>query len=177
MPAHSFGSSRFSLASIKIQDPVSTQFPVFAEPLSSDDTKRFDRQTKGLSDEAVAYIKSLQPYNRPPGMPLGDSPTWVLHELNRIDKHRKILVRTAVAMNMTRTIVGPASEIVPSEAFRINENRYDAMCSGAYKGLKPKLTVKVVFGKKKPVSQLHSEGSRDYKILSVTKFCQHSRDL
>jgi hypothetical protein len=164
MPAHSFGSSRFSLASIKIQDPVSTQFPVFAEPLSSDDTKRFDRQTKGLSDEAVAYIKSLQPYNRPPGMPLGDSPTWVLHELNRIDKHRKILVRTAVAMNMTRTIAGPASEIVPSEAFRINENRYDAICSGAYKGLKPKLTVKVVFGKKKPVSQLHSEGSRDYTI-------------
>ena len=67
-------------------------FPFFgARPT---DRKSFGRKTKGLPASAVAFIESIQPYNR---LPVNEYPLWQLHELNRIDKHRRISVRPQLA--------------------------------------------------------------------------------
>ena len=97
----------WSLARLKYPntDPDWTQFPVFSEPLDAKARKKFDRQVLGVPDKAIQFIEALQPYNRPAGTPLASSLLWQLHELNRIDKHRRILVR-AMFTGISRSTFG-----------------------------------------------------------------------
>jgi hypothetical protein len=83
-------------ASKDYADPAWTQFPIFAED-NAKTRETFARYTKGVPDKAAAVIESLQPYNRPAGTPLFDNLLWQLHEINRIDKHRRISVRATAA--------------------------------------------------------------------------------
>jgi hypothetical protein len=73
-------------------DSEGSEFPIFGARPS--DQGSFERKTKGLPSDAIAYIESIQPYNH---LSVGDYPLWQLHELNRIDKHRRISVRPQLA--------------------------------------------------------------------------------
>jgi hypothetical protein len=56
--------------------------------------KIFDRKLAGVPDPARRLIERLQPYHRPEALltgPLND-PLMVIHDLDRIDKHRQLAV-------------------------------------------------------------------------------------
>lgn len=130
------------------RDSDSSEFPVFPEPLSANDRKQFNRKTDGLTAEAIAYIESIQPYNRPAGTPASVNPLWSLHELNRIDKHRRISVRAQAFFVAGRhsfragsTDAGFAG-MIPERT----DYGYDVLCRGTYKHLKPQVTSIIHFG-------------------------------
>jgi hypothetical protein len=57
-----------------------------------------------IPDKAVAVIESFQPYNRPDAAALSSNLLWQLHEINRIDKHRRISVRATAARVDTHAV-------------------------------------------------------------------------
>ena len=134
-----------SLVSLKHADPDWTQFPVFSEPLNPKERKRFDSQTRGLPSRAIDYISCLQPYNRPQGTPVNTSLLWQLHEWNRIDKHRRISVRTSVTVPSRVVNGAPGPDFL---LFDLEPADYgcDVICGGAYKNLEPRFAPIVVFG-------------------------------
>jgi hypothetical protein len=67
-----------------------TYFPI----LRQENRKAFAAMTAGAHPEAVTVIQSLQPYLR--GKRPGVGPLFLLHELNRLDKHQALTVVTAV---------------------------------------------------------------------------------
>ena len=65
-----------------------TEFPIFAQAAQyTADTRR---KTRGMSAQAIALIRSLQPFAWQ--TPLDRHPLWILHELNNADKHRELSV-------------------------------------------------------------------------------------
>jgi hypothetical protein len=54
---------------------------------------RYCRKVQGISDaKALTLIDGLQPYKRlPSGDPLDDS-LWIIHDFDRIDKHRELVL-------------------------------------------------------------------------------------
>lgn len=64
--------------------PYHSEFPVFQKELKFDD--RDPRSTKGMSDEAIAVIKALQPFSEWPEHPK-QTTLWRIHDLCNIDKH------------------------------------------------------------------------------------------
>jgi hypothetical protein len=131
-------------------DSEASEFPVFeVEPPDTRSIKRFNSKVKGLSDSAIAYIKSIQPYNRPTEAPLSSVPLWRLHWLNRIDKHRRISIRSQVSI-AGRNHFGAAFPRTDF-AHMYKEKTYygyDVLCQGSYKHLQPQVTSFVEFGEK-----------------------------
>ena len=70
-----------------------TQFPIF------DDLGKYERyagrQTALIPDEPLAIIKELQPYEASRDDPRANA-LWMLHDLERIDKHRQLLILNTV---------------------------------------------------------------------------------
>jgi hypothetical protein len=112
-------------------DSEGSEFPIFGSRPT--DRKSFERKTKGLPAGAVAYVESIQPYNH---LPVSEYPLWQLHELNRIDKHRRISVRPQLAFAEHG---GEAEETVYG---------FDITLCGPSKGQPPKIVPFVVFGEK-----------------------------
>jgi hypothetical protein len=145
-------------------DSDGSEFPVFEQPIDRKSEGKFAAKTRGLSDSAIAYIKSLQPYNRPAGTPLHMSSLWCLHELNRIDKHRRISVHAQLSL----ALIGGEPIIHGTSGAEVSEERtdygFDVVLRGAYKHLKPDIATLVVFGEPKrgiimeinQIAQLHS---------------------
>lgn len=146
-------------------DSESSEFPVFEEPLDPKSERRFNKKVDGLSPSAIDYIKSLQPYNRPAGSQLSTSSLWCLHELNRIDKHRRISVHAQIAL-ASREHFGL---VIPGADFEeVKEERtdygFDVICKGAYKHLQPKISTFVIFGE--PTSGIFMDTDEIAQLLS-----------
>jgi hypothetical protein len=156
----------WSLASLRHADPDWTQFPI-AETLDADSRKTFNRQLRGIPDEAKVFIESLQPYNRPAGKPPSVSTLWQLHELNRIEKHRRILVRTMMHI-VSRQIftAGSMGDIVPCD-IQSTDYGYEITCRGSYKHVQPKLTPYVMFGEQRAGIGIQFSGLEDiYQLVA-----------
>jgi hypothetical protein len=67
------------------------EFPVFdAMPSNKDELSRYEGKVRGvLNSEAKAVIKGLQPCNGP--NPGGD-PLSIIHNMDRFDKHRELVI-------------------------------------------------------------------------------------
>ena len=129
------------------EDPQSSEFPIFAEPLDAEERKKFNRKVKGLSDEAIAYIESIQPYNRRTGADPSSHPLWCLHELNRIDKHRRISVTPQLVVAGRHHFgVSPPRADFQSMVSERTDYGLDVLCTGSYKHFQPKVTSLVQFG-------------------------------
>jgi hypothetical protein len=124
------------LASQSHADPEWTQFPIFGEN-NVKTRRRFADDAKGIPSRAVAFIESFQPYNRPCGTPLASDPLWQLNEIGRIDKHRRISVRTTAAQIDTHLV----ATVTPIE----NGCELVVPCN-AEPALEPIFTPTVVFG-------------------------------
>jgi hypothetical protein len=112
-------------------DSEGSEFPIFGTRPT--DRKSFERKTKSLPADAIAYIESIQPYNH---MPVNDYHLWQLHELNRIDKHRRISVRSQLAFAEH-----------DGEAEKTNYG-FDILLCGPSKQQPPQIVPFVVFGEK-----------------------------
>jgi hypothetical protein len=144
------------------RDSDSSEFPVFAEPLNANDRKRFNRKSDGLAVRAVAYIESIQPYNRPAGTPASVSLLWRIHELNRIDKHRRISVKPQFSFVSRRSFQAglPRADfagMIPEAT----DYGYDVVCTGSYKHFKPQVTSLILFGEE--------ESGIDMNIADLTQ--------
>jgi hypothetical protein len=73
---------------------VQIEFPVFAKrPITKKEKSRYGRKVQGISSSrALKLIEQLQPYNRLPGKNPLDDPIWIIHDLDRIDKHRELML-------------------------------------------------------------------------------------
>jgi len=135
------------------KDSESSEFPVFGRPLDSAELKRsFRRKVDGLSSPAINYIESIQPYNQPAELPLSASPLWCLHELNRIDKHRRISVRAQISLTSIEDF-GLIFPFPDADSAEVSEEPtdygFDIVCRGKKKNLKPKISTVVNFGEPK----------------------------
>jgi hypothetical protein len=131
-------------------DSDDSEFPIFEKPLNSETLRKFNKKTVGLSDSAIAYIKSIQPYNRPAGLPLSTDPLWRIHELNRIDKHRRISVLPQIAFGARHHFgAGPGVADFTEMCSERTDYGFDVICRGSYKHLKPEITSLVLFGEEK----------------------------
>jgi hypothetical protein len=152
----------WSLVNLKHPNPDWTQFPIWSErPATVKSEARFMEFLRGLSASAIDYIKSLQPYNRPPTAPLNSVLLWQLNELNRIEKHRKILVRSSIHVPFQVVHrAGPADELgdivqVPTDY------GYEVTCFGRYKHLHPQIAPFVVFGEETSSITVTIDGLRE----------------
>lgn len=74
-------------------DAIKSEFPIFIfdrKPANKEETARFRRKIKGVSTKTEAAIERLQPYNR--GAKRLDDPLFVIHEMDRADKHRELVI-------------------------------------------------------------------------------------
>jgi hypothetical protein len=78
-------------------------FPIF-NPTSKESQSLFCRNVNGMRDDAIVAIARLKPYKG------GNDTLWLLHELNRIDKHHEFLRIGASHIAQTAT---------PSDKLRI----------------------------------------------------------
>jgi hypothetical protein len=91
-------------------DERSIEFPVFKdEKGQAGFVARGKPKLAGINPRAAARIEGIQPYN---ASNYEDDPLWLVHELNIIDKHRRIHVTAAMAKTATlRRADGIASAI------------------------------------------------------------------
>ena len=122
------------------KDSEHSEFPIFRERLTARNKKKFEDKTQGLPQPAVDFIASIQPgdeeFQR--WKPIEGQPLWQLHELNRIDKHRRISVRPHVSH------IGHVIEPIVVENH--SDDGCDVVISGPLKERPPKIYPRVEFG-------------------------------
>lgn len=72
------------------------QFPILIEQPSANEIKRLERQIGGIADpsDARGLILELQPYKL--GADAIDSPLSIVHNMDRADKHRELVIVQAI---------------------------------------------------------------------------------
>lgn len=130
-----------------------TQFPIFStRPIDS-------RQIVSIPAAAAAAMERLQPYHR--GKNAHTDPLWILHELNRIDKHQTIHVvgmQAHVPPQLTITFPGTKPPVVVQASGRVGIfNDGDilikaAVVAGSHKqvDLEPEFSFRVAFDQGSP---------------------------
>ena len=122
----SFDHVAWQLSSVSVRTSSTTQiaFPVSViDPSTNkDELRSYQRKVKGITSvSALARIDSLQPYkaSNPSVHPL-----WLIHDLDRIDKHRE-LVLVAAAVHTNIRIQLPA--LVEQHVFETKPRRVVAL--------------------------------------------------
>jgi len=67
-----------------------TEFPVFAD--ENVFGEKAGRKVRGIPADIVTYLEAIQPFHSPEGKERDGHPLWLIHELNRVDKHQVINV-------------------------------------------------------------------------------------
>jgi hypothetical protein len=120
--------------------PLKTAFPILDEP----DDRQIARKTKGISGEAIAIIKSLQPYNARDEATMKLTHLWRLNKLCNIDKHIRIPVYGQAGKFWL-----PQSIAQRGIWFQALDKRYEMHLPLELKSemaLDPRITMKVIFG-------------------------------
>jgi Ni,Fe-hydrogenase I large subunit len=72
---------------------TSIAFPILSKPPNEDEQSRYNKQVRGVAAPAArSLIEDLQPYK---GEHPIDNPLTIVHKLNRIDKHRNLVLVVA----------------------------------------------------------------------------------
>jgi hypothetical protein len=72
------------------------EFPIYRKPLTKNEQFRYDGKVQGINKPRVlALIKQLQPYQR--GSDAINDPLCIIHDMDRFDKHRELLIVTTCA--------------------------------------------------------------------------------
>jgi hypothetical protein len=145
-----FDHLAWQLSSLDLQtnSPHQIEFPVFKErPKLCDVTKskvcRYCRKIEGIaSPAALARIERLQPYHG--GNP-ARHPLWLIHDLDRIDKHRElVLVVYIMHMNISASAqVAAIGEIMPWE---LKARNVQIVGSPTNVEMKVKMAAQVILG-------------------------------
>lgn len=72
------------------------EFPIFAKAMSKDDLRRYKRKIHGIANIRVrTLVEKLQPYQS--GTAAINHPLCVVHDMDRFDKHRELVIVTSCA--------------------------------------------------------------------------------
>jgi hypothetical protein len=88
-------------APLPVAEEAKSSFPIFGnanqrgEPADGEHLFQSAIGYRNMPQGAIDLVEALQPYNR--GDHFRDHPLWIIHELNRIDKHRIDLAVSASA--------------------------------------------------------------------------------
>lgn len=90
----------FSSAEYRAQHETLIQFPIFRKPLDTKHLKRFEGQIGGIPNPGPVRdrICEMQPYNFTPNAL--DSPLWIIHDMDIVDKHQELVIVHAAAEGM-----------------------------------------------------------------------------
>jgi hypothetical protein len=104
----------FSHSTYREANKNAVQFPILSEPPDANALKRFERQIGGLANPSKAreLISNLQPYKL--GADAPDSPVLIIHNMDRFDKHRELVIVEATGNLILPADVSP--EIVAAAA-------------------------------------------------------------
>ena len=86
-------------AALPVTEVTSSLFPIYGnlnnkgQPMNGAEAFRSATGYRNMPQGAVNLIEKLQPYNQ--GQDFTSNPLWIVHELNRIDKHRIDLTASA----------------------------------------------------------------------------------
>jgi len=81
----------FSSDTAKLLHESALEFPVFCKPLTKDELRRYKRKIQGITNPSIlALIERLQPYQR--GTDAIDDPLCIVHDMDRFDKHRELVI-------------------------------------------------------------------------------------
>jgi len=82
---------QLSSNSYRTSSPNSIEFPVFdSRPSDKSEIARYERKVKGINDpQVLTAIQCLQPYNAAEPF---DDPLFVIHDMDRFDKHRELAI-------------------------------------------------------------------------------------
>ncbi len=88
----------FSSTEARRDHASALEFPIFQAAPSKDELKRYKRKVQGITNlRVLALIEALQPYHRPDA---SDDILLIVHDMDRFDKHRELMIVTACA-NLT----------------------------------------------------------------------------
>ena len=83
------------------------EFPIFsARPTTPDKLALFNRKIEGVGNQARALIESLQPYNAVSKWEAPNHALFVLHDMNRFDKHRELTVIASKSQQTPQMYLG-----------------------------------------------------------------------
>jgi hypothetical protein len=95
----------FSSAAARRDHENILEFPIYRKPLTKKEQPRYDGKVQGITNlRVLALIKESQPYQR--GAGATDHPLCIVHDMDRFDKHRELVIVTACA-NLTFPGFGP----------------------------------------------------------------------
>jgi hypothetical protein len=81
---------QFSRDSYRRKFPNRIEFPVCLKCPIDDELSRYKRKIGGIDDIVVIdLIEGLQPYHSTDPL---DDPLWIIHDMDRVDKHRELTV-------------------------------------------------------------------------------------
>ncbi len=120
--------------------PKRISFPVY-ENNSEDIQKAFVHCTFGLPEEAIALIRSLQPYQYKDSHRFHQ--LWILNTLWSIDKHRQIPMHSAVSEYI---FAPPVPKVLRKEDFDDHSRVYFALADKSSVKIYPLTDARVIFG-------------------------------
>src|SRR5205807_156790 len=91
------------------------EFPIFRDPLTKDDLRRYERKIQGITNARVrALIKQFQPYQR--GANAVNDPLCIVHDMDRFDKHRELVIVTSCANAIFSSMPADLMKVVAAYA-------------------------------------------------------------
>jgi hypothetical protein len=123
------------------------EFPIFRDPLTKKEQPRYNRKVQGIvKPRVLALVEQLQPYHR--GLDAIDDSLCIIHDMDRFDKHRELLIVTACA-----NIVFPAGSsmagVISAIAYREGKTLSAVELDAAQRAIKndAKIHPQVAFAK------------------------------
>lgn len=123
------------------------EFPIFREPLTKDELRRYNRKVQGVTNPNVlALIERHQPYQR--GNDAINDPLCIIHDMDRFDKHRELMIVNPYA-NLFFPPGTPIQDILTVLRYRDGEPLTRAEIAAAQRALKIQVDVtpQVAFAK------------------------------
>jgi hypothetical protein len=137
----------FSSTVAKRDHAIRLEFPIFRDPPTQREQPRYDGKVQGISNSRVrALIEQLQPYHRGPDA-IND-PLCIVHDMDRFDKHRELLIVTTCA-NIFFPAGTPIYGIACAMAYRQGKTLSAAGLAAAQRAIKndAKVHPQVAFAK------------------------------
>ncbi len=110
-------SWHFSDSESRASDPNGIEFPIFEQkPMNREQREKYKRKVQGIkNDRVLKLIEDLQPFNA--GADAADHLLMILHNMDRFDKHRELMIVASTA----NARIPPPVRRVPRRRIRLYE--------------------------------------------------------
>ncbi len=109
-------------AALPIKAKIASEYPIYGDKDSDGNSgqgptlfKKAKRRCRNMPLQAQGFIEAEQPYQAGPDDYV-KHPLWIIHELDRVDKHHEQLAVAAAIPNYEIAIGGPGQDVMIGEA-------------------------------------------------------------